>query len=80
MAEQHPLVGQTLAEANLRAQTGASVVAILREGHLTPNPKSQTILQANDRLGLIGDEEQVNTATHLLQLRSPEDRVGRLSA
>ena len=39
------LAGQSLAEANLRARTSASIVAILRAGHLTPNPKSQTILE-----------------------------------
>jgi CPA2 family monovalent cation:H+ antiporter-2 len=33
-----PLLGRTLADANLRARTGASVVAILRHGELSPNP------------------------------------------
>jgi CPA2 family monovalent cation:H+ antiporter-2 len=60
------LVGQTLAEANIRARTGASVVAILRNGHMMPNPKSMTILQAEDRLGLIGEKEQIEVAEKLL--------------
>jgi CPA2 family monovalent cation:H+ antiporter-2 len=53
-----PLVGQTMAEANLRARTGASVVAIYRDQHFIPNPKSLTVFQAGDRVGLIGDESQ----------------------
>jgi CPA2 family monovalent cation:H+ antiporter-2 len=57
LLEGNPLVGQTLANANLRAQTGASVVAILREGHLIANPKSMTIFEPGDRIGLIGDAE-----------------------
>jgi CPA2 family monovalent cation:H+ antiporter-2 len=61
------LVGQTLAQANLRARTGASVVAIHRDQHITPNPKSQTLLQVNDRLGLIGETEQIAAAEELLR-------------
>jgi CPA2 family monovalent cation:H+ antiporter-2 len=54
-----PLAGQTLAEADLRARTGASIVAILRDGHLIANPKSQTVFQAGDRIGFIGEGEQI---------------------
>jgi CPA2 family monovalent cation:H+ antiporter-2 len=61
-----PLVGQTLAEANLRARTGASVVAILRGKALIPNPKSMTVFEAGDRIGVIGAEEQIAAAQRLL--------------
>lgn len=60
------LVGQTLAEANIRARTGASVVAIVRNNKLIANPKSQTVFEANDRIGLIGDPEQIQAAEQLL--------------
>jgi monovalent cation:H+ antiporter-2, CPA2 family len=60
------LAGQNLAEANLRARTGASVVAIHRDGELLPNPKSATVLLAGDRIGLIGDGPQVEAAAQLL--------------
>jgi CPA2 family monovalent cation:H+ antiporter-2 len=62
----HELVGQTLAQANLRARTGASVVAILRDKRLLPNPKSVTIFQAGDRLGLIGEPDQIASAEQLI--------------
>lgn len=61
-----PLVGQTLAEANLRARTGASIVVILRDRQALANPKSQTVFAAGDRIGLIGDHEQVRAAADLL--------------
>jgi len=61
-----PLVGQTLLEANLRARTGASVVAILRDRQLMPNPKSRTVFQAGDRIALIGDWEQLAGVERLL--------------
>ncbi len=66
--EGSPLVGQTLGEANLRARLGASLIAILRDQRLLPNPKSATVFQAGDVLGLIGDEEQVAAAEHVLSL------------
>jgi len=72
-----PVAGQTLAEANLRARTGASVVAILRDGHLAPNPKSQTVLTAGDRLGFIGEPEQIAAAETLLG-STPAERAGSL--
>jgi CPA2 family monovalent cation:H+ antiporter-2 len=64
--EESPLIGQTLSNVNLRARTGASVVAILREGELMANPKSMTIFEAGDRVGLIGDNEEVRKVEQLL--------------
>jgi CPA2 family monovalent cation:H+ antiporter-2 len=61
-----PLVGQTIAEANLRVRTGSSVVAIMRNRKLMANPKSVTVFEAEDRIGFIGDKEQVEAAEHLL--------------
>jgi CPA2 family monovalent cation:H+ antiporter-2 len=66
------LIGQTLANANLRAKTGASVVALLREGRLVANPKSSTIFQSSDRIGLIGDREEIEAAERLLSTSQVE--------
>jgi monovalent cation:H+ antiporter-2, CPA2 family len=62
----NPLVGQPLLDANLRARTGASVVAIIRGNHLIPNPKSMTIFEPEDRIGLIGDQEEIEAAEKLI--------------
>lgn len=59
------LAGQTLAEADLRARTGASVVAILRDGQVLANPKSMTVFAPEDRVGLIGDRAQIKTVARL---------------
>jgi hypothetical protein len=67
----HSFVGQTLAEANLRVRTGASVVAILREGELMANPKSMTKFQAGDRLGLIGASQEIEQVKNLLLVKEP---------
>jgi CPA2 family monovalent cation:H+ antiporter-2 len=72
LREGSPLLGQTMAEANLRSRTGASVVAILREGQLIANPKSSTVFQVGDRIGLIGEKEQVEAVEKLLKISTSE--------
>lgn len=54
-----PLAGQTLEEAAIRQQTGASVIAILRGGKPHPNPQPSDRIQAGDTLMVVGDREQV---------------------
>ncbi len=66
LTENSPLVGKTLAESNIRSHTGASVVAISRQGELIANPKSQTVFEPSDRLGLIGDLEHLQAAEKML--------------
>lgn len=66
LAESSPILRQTLAELNLRARTGASIVAIVREANVVPNPASATQFQAGDVVGLIGDPQQLNAATVML--------------
>jgi CPA2 family monovalent cation:H+ antiporter-2 len=72
LAEGNPLVGQTLAEGNLRAKTGASIVAILREGELMANPKSMTVFHGGDRIGLIGDNDEIEKVEKLLSITGEE--------
>jgi CPA2 family monovalent cation:H+ antiporter-2 len=38
------------------------VIAIYREGQVLANPKSQTVFQAGDHVGLIGEPEQIAAA------------------
>ncbi|MBK9714403.1 MAG: cation:proton antiporter [Kouleothrix sp.] len=61
-----PLVGRTLAEVDLRAQTGASIIALAHNGRLLANPKSSTVFVVGDSLGLIGDADSVAAAHRLI--------------
>lgn len=54
------LAGRTLQESAIRQQTGASVIAILRDGKAYPNPQPDEVIQAGDTLMVIGDREQVS--------------------
>jgi CPA2 family monovalent cation:H+ antiporter-2 len=72
MSGDSPLCGKTLIEADLRARAGASVIAILRDEKVIANPKSGTIMQPGDLVGLIGDTEQISRARQLLMPESDE--------
>jgi CPA2 family monovalent cation:H+ antiporter-2 len=81
--EASPLVGQSLAGADLRARTGASVIALMRDGRLQANPKSQTVFEVGDRVGLIGTAEQVEVAVGTMRenasprIVTNQDEIGR---
>lgn len=81
IAANSPLVGQTLAEANLRALTGASIIALMRNRQMFANPKSNLVFAHADILGLIGDTEQIVAAGQLLnpvdsQVQAPHQAPG----
>jgi monovalent cation:H+ antiporter-2, CPA2 family len=71
VTEGSPLVDVSLSEANLRARTGTSVVALYRGGRVVPNPKSQTVFQVGDRLGLIGEQEHIRAAEQVIDPTPP---------
>jgi CPA2 family monovalent cation:H+ antiporter-2 len=60
------LVGKSLSEADVRSRTGASVVALIRNGQLIANPKSMTVFEAGDRIGVIGEQDQIEVVQRLM--------------
>jgi TrkA domain protein len=62
-----PLVGRSLQEAAVRERTGASVIAILRDGQAIPNPPPGESIAAGDTLMVVGDREQVGRFGELLR-------------
>ena len=61
-----PAIGKTLAELDLRARTGASVLAITRDGGGTANPSPKQPLVEGDVLAVAGSAEAVDAARALL--------------
>jgi len=61
-----PAVGRTLASLNLRGATGATVLAISRQGEGVLVPTGQEQLRADDVLALAGTDEAVESARTLL--------------
>jgi len=52
------LVGKTVGEANIRQETGVSIIAMLRENR-SSIPNAHTMLQAGDELIVVGTREQL---------------------
>jgi CPA2 family monovalent cation:H+ antiporter-2 len=64
----HPLVGHTLAEADLRAKTGVYVIAIMRGQETLHNPPAHMLMQQGDLLGFMGDRTQIQAMDQLLNV------------
>lgn len=61
------LAGKSLTDSRLRARFGATVVALMREGHLMEHPAPDTILVADDTLYIMGKPDQVSSFVDWLQ-------------
>ncbi len=67
LAPEMGAVSRTLAELDLRAETGATVLAIRREGRTFTSPEASFRLAAGDDLYLLGDESDILLARHRLE-------------
>ncbi|MEZ4454084.1 MAG: TrkA C-terminal domain-containing protein [Nannocystaceae bacterium] len=72
-------VGKTLAQLDLRALTGASVLAISRVGAGVVMPTASEVLQIGDVLALAGSQEAVAAAMELLGGAGMSEESGYLA-
>ena len=78
VADASCLIGRTLQELHIRRQTGASVVAVLREGTVLLNPEPTLTFSPGDIVGVLGQTEQrraFQQLAHQHAAESPEDRT-----
>jgi len=67
ITESDPSVGKTLGELALRRRTGASVIAIIRDGRQSlPNPGPDARVAAQDSLVALGTRAQLDALQALL--------------
>jgi len=66
VSETSPAAGRTLAELNLRGLTGATVLAIVREGEQIPVPTARETVRAGDVLAVAGSREAIDAARTLI--------------
>ncbi len=67
------IAGKSIRDLQIRQQTGASVVGILRHGATVTNPDPDTPLQPGDILGVLGDQSQIAQVQQVLQrLAAPQ--------
>ncbi len=69
----HPSVGRTLKDLDLRRASGASVLAVVREGGAMTNPGPNFSLQADDILVLLGSHQELDKAVSLLTRGAPNE-------
>lgn len=58
--------GASIADGEYRKRTGASIVAVLREGHSIPAPEPEFVLQPGDTVVAVGTREGVAALASLL--------------
>jgi CPA2 family monovalent cation:H+ antiporter-2 len=59
-------LGRSLRDLDLRAATGASVIAVMQEREVFANPDPDTPLSERDTVILLGNQDQLALACHLL--------------
>jgi CPA2 family monovalent cation:H+ antiporter-2 len=62
----NPNIGKTLSELNIRAVTGATIIAIVRKDKTISNPSASEILQQNDTLVITGTHNAVDKAYNFI--------------
>ncbi len=60
------LAGRSLGEANVREETGVSVVAIQRDDDVVAPPGPESVIEAGDTLVVVGDRESCTAFESLL--------------
>lgn len=66
ISPESPLAGLTLAEASLRARTGAGIVALVTDSGSIPMPEETQRFEPGDTAVVVGVPAAVKTATTLL--------------
>jgi K+:H+ antiporter len=56
LVPESPLTHRSIGESEIRKRTGASVVGVVREKQLRPNPNADFVLLPNDLVAIIGSE------------------------
>jgi CPA2 family monovalent cation:H+ antiporter-2 len=67
MPEDSPLIGRSIEELRIRSATGVSVVAVIRNTALYPNPAPGFIFRDEDLIGVLGNSEQLETFMELIK-------------
>lgn len=64
--------GQSTGSLRLRQQTGATVIAVVREGQAFANPQPDYRFRAGDTVVLVGDKESLQRGVAWFRARSTE--------
>jgi CPA2 family monovalent cation:H+ antiporter-2 len=68
-----PVMGRNLGELDIRGQTGATVIAVVRDGETKISPGADYSLAEGDTVVILGSPEQISQAVSIFQ---PDTSVG----
>ena len=66
--EKSPFVGKSLAEIGLRETYEVTVVAVLRNSQISPNPRSDMRFECDDEVYLLGMPERIALVADLFEI------------
>lgn len=69
-----PMSNRSIGESGVRKNTGASVVGVVRDGRLTPNPDANFVLRPEDLIAIIGTDRNREAFRHVAAF-STEDAL-----
>jgi CPA2 family monovalent cation:H+ antiporter-2 len=66
VAAESPIIGRSIREVNLKAQSGVMIINIIRNNQTITNPPSEFVFQAADQLILFGDHAAIDVSLRIL--------------
>ena len=69
LSKESPMANRSIGESEIRKTTGASLVGVVRDGQLKPNPDADFVLMPEDLIAIIGIE--ADRKAFLLMAASP---------
>jgi CPA2 family monovalent cation:H+ antiporter-2 len=67
LSAESPACGKTMRELDLRARTGVTLIALVRDGKPIANPNADTRLEGHDVLVLLGSHQQLDQAKTIFE-------------
>ncbi|MGV8057278.1 MAG: cation:proton antiporter [Smithellaceae bacterium] len=70
IASGNAIIGKSIRDVNLKAQTGATIINVIRNNETITHPPSEFILQAADQLVIFGSHSAIDLALGILNERT----------
>jgi CPA2 family monovalent cation:H+ antiporter-2 len=67
IASGNAIIGKSIKDVNLKAQSGAMIINIIRDNQTITNPPSEFVLAAEDQLILFGSHSAIDLALEILK-------------
>jgi len=69
----NPIIGKTIRDVNLKAESGAMIINIIRNNQTITNPPSDFVFQATDQLILFGSHSAIDLGLKILDGNNNDD-------